>query len=277
MWCVRCGNGNKFWDFPVNKYTVTIPSLYVSVNKVKVKPEHRLYDDRQIHLVTHPYLVKYSLLSVFFYSICFQVIVQIVQTSTELRVQFQLMPAIGSRHLLHNTVNSLEWHCRAVDNVLFFWSKMCLFDTFCTWVINLNVPSNISVLKQRETGLDLCTMAKYLVIHELPNDPEWLLILGIVTGSLSAWARLKYPHIFRGAVSSSAPLTALIDFTGQSLGFKFNLCFHSVFYNYLQTFFVWLFQGKIKIWIKSEVLSHLQKNIHCCTSTHYDWNIAHFA
>lgn len=130
MRCIRCGNENKFWDFPVNKYTVTIPSLYVSVNKVKVKPEHRLYDDRQIHVVTHPYLVKYSLLSVFF-----------------ILYKFQLMPAIGSRHLLHNTVNSLEWHCRAVDNVLFFWSKMCLFDTFCTYIYYLYLYKSKSAIK----------------------------------------------------------------------------------------------------------------------------------
>ena len=38
---------------------------------------------------------------------------------------------------------------------------------------------------------------------------------GSYPGTLSAWMRLKYPHIIHAAVSSSAPLLAEINFEGK--------------------------------------------------------------
>ena len=35
-----------------------------------------------------------------------------------------------------------------------------------------------------------------------------------ILGALSAWFRLKYPDLVYGAISSSGPVTALIDFRG---------------------------------------------------------------
>ena len=66
-----------------------------------------------------------------------------------------------------------------------------------------------------EQGLaDLATFRQF--IHtglNLTDDNKWISFGGSYPGSLSAWFRLKYPHLVHAAVSSSAPMLALIDFT----------------------------------------------------------------
>ncbi|CAH1107855.1 unnamed protein product [Psylliodes chrysocephalus] len=49
--------------------------------------------------------------------------------------------------------------------------------------------------------------------HELSSDVKWIVFGGSYAGSLAAWMRLKYPHLVHGAVSSSAPLLAKLDFS----------------------------------------------------------------
>jgi len=43
-------------------------------------------------------------------------------------------------------------------------------------------------------------------------DSRWIALGGSYPGSLAAWARLKYPHLIHGSVSTSGPLKAKADF-----------------------------------------------------------------
>ena len=49
----------------------------------------------------------------------------------------------------------------------------------------------------------------------LPENTKWIVFGGSYAGSLAAWLRIKYPHLVHGAVSSSGPLLAKIDFFGE--------------------------------------------------------------
>lgn len=51
----------------------------------------------------------------------------------------------------------------------------------------------------------------------MPSDIKWIVFGGSYAGSLAAWARLKYPYLVHGAVSSSGPLLAKVDFEGKYL------------------------------------------------------------
>ncbi|VDK43878.1 unnamed protein product, partial [Cylicostephanus goldi] len=49
--------------------------------------------------------------------------------------------------------------------------------------------------------------------HHLEN-PQWITFGGSYSGALSLWARQRFPDLIAGAIGSSAPINAVVDFWG---------------------------------------------------------------
>ncbi|XP_040063933.1 putative serine protease K12H4.7 [Ixodes scapularis] len=72
---------------------------------------------------------------------------------------------------------------------------------------------NLAHLTSEQALADAATFRDAMVRkHSLKKDSKWVVFGGSYSGSLAAWFKLKYPHLAVGAVASSAPLFAIIDF-----------------------------------------------------------------
>ncbi|KAI3383561.1 hypothetical protein SNEBB_005366 [Seison nebaliae] len=73
---------------------------------------------------------------------------------------------------------------------------------------------NLSYLSSRQALNDLGNFREFIRIQFELSDKKnkWISFGGSYPGSLSAWFRLKYPHLVHAAISSSGPLYAETDF-----------------------------------------------------------------
>jgi len=77
---------------------------------------------------------------------------------------------------------------------------------------DLSTP-NLEWLTVDQALADLAGFISWYTMNYLSPDTKWITIGGSYSGALSAWFRLKYPHITVGAVSSSGVVNAIFDFT----------------------------------------------------------------
>ncbi|ENN72329.1 hypothetical protein YQE_10964, partial [Dendroctonus ponderosae] len=72
---------------------------------------------------------------------------------------------------------------------------------------------NLEYLTSEQALTDLALfVASMNEEYKLSSDIKWIAFGGSYPGSLAAWARLKYPHLISGSVSTSGPLLAIPDF-----------------------------------------------------------------
>ena len=72
---------------------------------------------------------------------------------------------------------------------------------------------NLRYLSSEQALADLAAFSAAMVEqYSLPEGTKWVSFGGSYPGSLSAWYRLKYPHMVHAAVSTSAPLLAKTNF-----------------------------------------------------------------
>ena len=83
---------------------------------------------------------------------------------------------------------------------------------------------NLRYLSSHQALADIANFHDYIVQqYKLTEMNRWIAFGGSYSGALAAWLRIKYPHIVFGAIASSAPVLAEMDFyqymevVGQSL------------------------------------------------------------
>ena len=74
---------------------------------------------------------------------------------------------------------------------------------------------NLKYLTSEQALADIATFHEFFNNkYQIPAQTKWISFGGSYSGSLSAWLRLKYPHLIYAAASASSPMTALTDFSG---------------------------------------------------------------
>ncbi|XP_072014566.1 LOW QUALITY PROTEIN: putative serine protease K12H4.7 [Amphiura filiformis] len=75
--------------------------------------------------------------------------------------------------------------------------------------------SNLRYLSSEQALADLAYFRNYMMQNmSMKSEQKWVSFGGSYSGSLSAWFRLKYPHLVDMAVASSAPVRVQMNFTG---------------------------------------------------------------
>lgn len=73
--------------------------------------------------------------------------------------------------------------------------------------------SNLAYLSSEQALADLSSFVIAMkATYNLADTQKWIAFGGSYPGSLAAWAREKYPNLIYGAISSSGPLLAQVNF-----------------------------------------------------------------
>lgn len=71
---------------------------------------------------------------------------------------------------------------------------------------------NLKYLSSEQALADLAAFIIFAKVkYNVPNN-KWLAIGGSYSGALAAWLRMKYPHLVEGAIATSAPVFAKLNF-----------------------------------------------------------------
>eukprot|EP00767_Chilomastix_cuspidata_P000639 gnl/Chilomastix_cuspidata/117.p1 GENE.gnl/Chilomastix_cuspidata/117~~gnl/Chilomastix_cuspidata/117.p1 ORF type:complete len:503 (+),score=185.92 gnl/Chilomastix_cuspidata/117:763-2271(+) len=71
---------------------------------------------------------------------------------------------------------------------------------------------NLRYLTSQQALADLAYFHDWFEKQRDLEGAQWILVGGSYSGNLAAWARLRYPHLFAGALASSAPVHAVYNF-----------------------------------------------------------------
>ena len=98
-----------------------------------------------------------------------------------------------------------------ISNLVYLSSRQALADLahFVSFM-NDQIATNyhqVSSIRARRLGQDV-------KFNDSVSIDKWVTFGGSYPGMLSAWARLKFPHLIDAAVSSSAPVMPTLDFFG---------------------------------------------------------------
>ena len=72
---------------------------------------------------------------------------------------------------------------------------------------------NLRYLSSEQALGDIAVFHDYIVKkYQLTENNKWISFGGSYSGALSAWLRIKYPHLIAGAIASSAPVQPELNF-----------------------------------------------------------------
>ncbi|CAG2173161.1 unnamed protein product [Oppiella nova] len=89
---------------------------------------------------------------------------------------------------------------------------------------NSLTTDNLKYLSSEQALADTAELIMYLGKQYKIDHGKWVVFGGSYAGNLAAWFREKYPDLCKGAIASSAPVEAVVDFpdylgvTSESLG-----------------------------------------------------------
>ncbi|MEE6517610.1 hypothetical protein FKM82_027935 [Ascaphus truei] len=75
--------------------------------------------------------------------------------------------------------------------------------------------NNLRYLSSRQALADIAHFQTVMTQKLGLGDGKWVVFGGSYPGSLAAWYRMKYPHLAHAAVASSAPVNAVVNFSGE--------------------------------------------------------------